>query len=69
MAGLARICKLYGSIKVNDVEWVYDYAKEKTVLKSEMSKEDWIESEKAKYFKAKSGVIGEDKIDRTKKEL
>ena len=55
MGGLARICKLYGSMKVKGnngevVEWVYDYAKDKPRLKSEMSKEEIEASEKAKYL-------------------
>jgi len=54
MGGLAKICKMYGSIKVNDVEWVYDYAKDKPVLKSEMTDKEFVKSEKAKWINLKS---------------
>ena len=36
MAGLARICFYYGSMKVNDLTYVYDYVADKPVLDSEM---------------------------------
>lgn len=36
MAGLARICKLHGSIRINGVRWVWDYAADKAVLETEM---------------------------------
>lgn len=54
MAGLSKICKIYGSMDVTDkngnkVKWVYDYANDKAVLKSEMTKEQFTESEKAKW--------------------
>lgn len=59
MAGLARICKMYGSIKVSDangkkVTWVWDYKNDKARLKSEMTKEEISESEKAKYQQIKT---------------
>jgi hypothetical protein len=43
MAGLAKICKLYGQMTVTDehgkkVTWVYDYDQDKPVLKSEINK-------------------------------
>ena len=53
MGGLAKICKMYGRIKVNGVEWVYDYAKDKPVLKSEMTKEEFKKSEKSKWVTKK----------------
>lgn len=45
MAGLARICKMYGSMQVIDengkkVTWLWDYANDKARLKSEMTKEE-----------------------------
>lgn len=54
MTGLQKICKLYGSMKVvgadgKEVLWVWDYAKDKPVKKSEMTHEEWCASEKAKY--------------------
>ena len=59
MAGLARICKLYGSFKVSQngktVIWLYDYKNDRPRLKSEMTKEEIAESEKAKYEMIKNG--------------
>lgn len=49
MAGLQRILKMYGEINVQGVIWVWDYKQDKARLKSEMTKEEWIESEKSKY--------------------
>jgi len=54
MAGLARICKIYGSMKFvgndgKEVIWLYDYARDEPRLKSEMTKEEIAASEKAKY--------------------
>ena len=45
MAGLAKLCKLSGSLKVTDssgktVEWIYDYELDKPRLKSEMTAEE-----------------------------
>jgi hypothetical protein len=48
MAGLAKILKTYGSIKViqngKTVTWLYDYKNDKPRLKSEMTKQEIIES-------------------------
>ncbi len=54
MAGLAKVCKLYGSMQVQGkdgkkVTWLWDYANDKPRLKSEMTKEEIAESEKAKW--------------------
>jgi hypothetical protein len=49
MAGLARICKLYGSIVINGQKWVWDYAQDKAVPQAEMTKERLTASEKAKW--------------------
>jgi hypothetical protein len=38
MSGLAKLCKLYGKIKVGDVLWVWDYAQDMPRIKSEMTK-------------------------------
>jgi major membrane immunogen (membrane-anchored lipoprotein) len=59
MGGLAKICKLYGSIQVtgNDGKkalWVYDYANDRPRLKSEMTKEELAASEKAKWVSLKN---------------
>lgn len=57
MAGLAKICKLYGSITVTSdgksVVWVWDHANNKPRLKSEMTQDEIRESEKAKWNKIK----------------
>ena len=36
MAGLARICKLYGRMKINGVMWLWDYASDCAVTEAEM---------------------------------
>jgi major membrane immunogen (membrane-anchored lipoprotein) len=58
MGGLARICKMYGSMEVTDsngkkVTWLWDYAKDEPRLKSEMTDDEIKESEKAKWSKFK----------------
>ena len=52
MNGVARICKLYGSIEAVDkngkkVIWLWDYVNDKAMLKTEMSKHEIMASEKA----------------------
>jgi len=59
MAGLAKICKMYGSIEMSDakgnkVTWLWDYVNDKPRLKTEMSKEEIMASEKAKWNNVKS---------------
>jgi major membrane immunogen (membrane-anchored lipoprotein) len=55
MGGLAKICKMYGSMEVvqdgKKVIWIYDYANDKPRLKSEMTKEEIKASEKSKWMK------------------
>lgn len=58
-AGLQRILKLYGKMIVKDdkgnkVVHVWDYANDKPMLQSEMTKEMTAASEKAKYEMIKS---------------
>lgn len=58
MAGLAVICKMYGSMQAIDasgkkVTWLWDYVNDKPRLKKEMTKEEIIASEKAKYMNVK----------------
>lgn len=53
MSGLAKLCKIYGSLKVKgndgkEVVWLYDYANDKPRLKSEMTKDEITLSNKAK---------------------
>ena len=57
--GLARICKMYGSMEVSDangkkVTWLWDYANDKPRLKTEMTEEEIMASEKAKWMGVKS---------------
>lgn len=59
MGGLAKICKMFGSVNITDsngnkVIWVWDYLNEKPRLKSEMTKEEIMESEKAKWLNLKN---------------
>ncbi len=51
LSGLQKICKIYGSIKIQGVLWVWDYANECAVLETEMPMggERWKVSEKKKY--------------------
>lgn len=58
MGGLARMCKLYGSMKVKgndgkEVIWLYDYKNDKPRLQSEMTNIEIAESEKAKWMAIK----------------
>lgn len=54
MGVLAKLCKMYGAIDVQDengkkVKWIYDYKQDKPRPLSEMTKEEIAESEKAKW--------------------
>jgi hypothetical protein len=54
MGGLGKVLKMYGKMNVTDkngnkVVWVWDYAENKARLETEMTKEQWTNSEKAKY--------------------
>lgn len=53
MAGLAKICKLYGSIKINGVTWIYDYDNDKPRLQTDMTEDEVKASEKAKWMQLK----------------
>lgn len=57
MTGLARICKLYGEIKINGVRWVYDYASEQPVRATDMPQgcERWRASERARHVQFGKG--------------
>ena len=50
MSGLRKICKMYGRMKVGDIEYVWDYHRDKPVPKPEMTKDDFKKSEKAKWL-------------------
>ena len=59
MGGLARICKMYGSLKATDnngktVEWYYDYVQDKPRIRSEMTHEEWCASERIRWGEAAS---------------
>jgi hypothetical protein len=49
MSGLRRICKMYGAMTIQGVEWVWDYATDEPRIKSEMTKEQLEASERAKW--------------------
>lgn len=57
MAGLTKLCKLYGGIIVESngvkIEYIYDYVQDRPRIKSEMTKEEIAKSEKYKYDKIK----------------
>lgn len=54
MGGLARICRQYGGMNVNDFEWVYDYIKDKPRLRSEMTDDEFNASEKKHWTDLKN---------------
>ncbi len=56
MSGLQKILKTYGEMTVGKVKWVWDYANDKAIKKSEMTKEMEAASEKAKWDKLKSTI-------------
>lgn len=51
MAGLRRICKMYGGMTIQGIKWVWDYEADEPVKESEMpiGSERWKKSERAKY--------------------
>jgi hypothetical protein len=62
MAGLAKICKLYGQMEIigrdgKSVIWLWDYVNDKPRLKSEMTKEEIKASEKVKWNKLKTKLL------------
>ena len=64
MGGLARICKMYGSMEVSDkngkkVTWLWDYFNDKPRLKTEMTKDEITASEKSKWMNVKSQLDSE----------
>jgi hypothetical protein len=63
MGGLAKICKMYGSMEVRDangkkVTWLWDYVNDKPRLKTEMTKDEIMASEKAKWMNGKYELDG-----------
>ena len=54
MGGLSKICKIHGSMKVNGVVWLWDYVNDKPRLKTEMTKNEILASEKAKWMNVKN---------------
>lgn len=56
MAGLQRILKMHGRMQVNNVMWVWDYAKDEARLESEMTKEEIKASEIAKWSAIKNEI-------------
>ena len=57
MGGLARICKLYGSLQVADAQgkkvlWLWDYANDKPV--TSMTRKEEAASERAKWSQQSS---------------
>ena len=51
MAGLARICKMYGGMEINGTKYVWDYARDEAVPEDEMphGSKRRRESEEAKF--------------------
>lgn len=59
LAGLERICKLFGRMKCGSTMMVWDYANEMAVPESEMPQggRRWSISEKAKWSNAAGGAL------------
>jgi hypothetical protein len=62
MTGLQRICKLYWKVNFigsdgNKIVWLWDYVKDEARLETEMSKEDIMSSEKAKWMAIKNKIM------------
>lgn len=51
MAGLAKICKAYGGMRIQGKLWVWDYVADKAVPEEEMpfGSERWKASEQVKW--------------------
>ncbi len=67
MSGLQRICKMYGRIDCSDasgnkVVWLWDYVNDKPRLQSEMTNEEIMASEKAKWQIVKKQIDEEKQI-------
>ena len=65
MEKISRLWELHGSMEVIDangkkVTWLWDYANDKPRLKTEMSKEEIMKSEKAKWSNIKSQLNQKD---------
>lgn len=58
MAGLAKICKSSGSMRVNGILYVWDHVKDKAVPEVEMpvGSERWKESERLRWSKIKESI-------------
>lgn len=69
MAGLAKICKTYGEIKISSngktIKYVWDYVNDVAVPENEMTQERWAASEKVKWTKVKDGLKSTgDQVDK-----
>ena len=49
MSGLRNLCKLYGSMTIQGVEWVWDYHRDVLRKKTDMTQEEWALSERARF--------------------
>ena len=56
MGGLARICKQFGGIVINDEEFIYDYDQDKPVPKKGLSKSEIARLEKVKWMRIKERI-------------
>jgi len=54
LTGLQKLCKMYGKVNFDGVVWVWDYHTDEPKLESEMNKEDFARSEKAKWTKLRN---------------
>jgi len=49
MGGLRQLCKLYGRMTIQGVEWVWDYHRDEPRKKADMTKEEWAKSERVRF--------------------
>lgn len=58
MAGLRRLCKMYGGMVINGTHYSWDYHKDEPVLKSKMplGSARWRRSENARAQKIKAAM-------------
>lgn len=49
MTGLQRLCKQFGEIRLNGELWVWDHVTNEARKRSEMTQQEWQDSEKVKW--------------------
>lgn len=47
--GMLKLCKMYGRVKFGEDYYIWDHVQNKPVKETELTKEQWEASEKAKW--------------------